>query len=279
VVSQPQVGAPCCYFVDEAGDAVLFDNKGRSIIGKQGCSRFFILGVLEVADPERLGLEMEDMRKRLLSDPYFHGVPSMQPEARKTALAFHATDDLPEVRREVFSLLLSQDLRFFAVIRDKASTLEYVRSRNKMDAAYRYNPNELYDYLVRCLFKERLHKHASYRVTFARRGKSDRTEALRKALDTARSKFIEQRGVNREVSLEVVPDCPGNSHGLQAVDYFLWAFQRLCEQHDDRFVRLVWPKVGLVRDLDDTNVASYGVYYSQKKPLTSAAFFANRPGI
>ena len=39
------------YFVDEAGDAILFDGKGRSIIGVTGCSRYFILGLLDVADP------------------------------------------------------------------------------------------------------------------------------------------------------------------------------------------------------------------------------------
>jgi hypothetical protein len=40
-----------------------------------------------------------------LADPYFKGVPSMQADAKKTALFFHAKDDLPEVRREVFRVL------------------------------------------------------------------------------------------------------------------------------------------------------------------------------
>jgi hypothetical protein len=34
----------------------------------------------------------------------------MHREARKTALFFHAKDDLPEVRREVFRLLQRHDL-------------------------------------------------------------------------------------------------------------------------------------------------------------------------
>ena len=52
----------------------------------------------------------------------------MQREARKTAVAFHAKDDLPEVRREVFALLKnSPGLRFFAVVTDKMRVLEYVR--------------------------------------------------------------------------------------------------------------------------------------------------------
>ena len=93
------------YFVDEAGDPTLFDNKGRIIVGEPGCSSYFILGRLEVNDPVALTTVMEKLRADLLADPYFKGLPSMQPTARKTALMFHAKDDLPEVRREVFRLL------------------------------------------------------------------------------------------------------------------------------------------------------------------------------
>ena len=78
-----------------------------------------------------------------MSDPYFNGVPSMQAKARKTALAFHAKDDLPEVRRDVFTLLRdTEGLRFFAIVADKLSVLEYVRQRNKRDPTYHYHPNE-----------------------------------------------------------------------------------------------------------------------------------------
>jgi len=180
------------YFVDEAGDGILFDRKGRPIIGTEGCSQHFILGLLDIAEPEALNKDLFELRKELLSDPYFSGVPSMQPKAKKTALAFHAKDDLPEVRREVFSTLLRHDLRFFAVVRDKRKVLDYVRQRNITDASYRYHPNELYDYLVRSLFKDRLHKDDAYHICFARRGKSDRTEALAAALEAARKKFTDK---------------------------------------------------------------------------------------
>lgn len=100
-------------FVDEAGDPTLFDAKGRELPGQEGCSKFFILGALEVRDPSALAEDLNALRRRLLADPYFRGVPSMQPERRKTALAFHAKDDLPEVRREVYQLLLRHDVKFF----------------------------------------------------------------------------------------------------------------------------------------------------------------------
>lgn len=42
------------YFVDEAGDPTLFSRKGRLIVGDDGCSRFFILGKLEIEEPDDL---------------------------------------------------------------------------------------------------------------------------------------------------------------------------------------------------------------------------------
>ncbi len=259
------------YFVDEAGDGTLFDRKGRVIIGTEGCSRCFILGLVDVPDPVSLQRDLADLRARLLVDPYFKDVPSFQPEAQKTALAFHAKDDLPEVRREVFAVLLRHPLRFLAVVRDKQKLLEYVRQRNERDAAYRYNPNELYDYLVRRLFRNLLHKDDEYNITFARRGNSDRTAALRTALEAARLRFAGQRGIVSAAPLNVLPRAAHEAPGLQATDYLLWALQRLYERREDRYLQYVWPLVRLVHDVDDTRSAQYGVYFTQKKPLTLAA--------
>jgi len=259
------------YFVDEAGDGNLFNKQERIIIGTEGCSRFFILGLLDVREPETLTRELEELRSQLLADPYFRSVSSMQPGAKKTALAFHAKDDVPEVRREVFRLLLRHKLRFFAVVRDKRKLLGYVRQRNEREPAYRYHPNELYDYLVRRLCKNLLHKDDEYCIYFSRRGKSDRTAALREALETARRRFYEQWGIGGDAPVNVSASTPPEHGGLQAVDYFLWALQRLYERREERYVELLWPAFRLVNDLDDTRQAKYGVYYTQKKPLTLAA--------
>ncbi len=257
------------YFVDEAGDATLFNAKGRVLVGEPGCSRFFMLGVLDVADPSALGEDLAALRQRLLADPYFRDVPSMQPERRKTALAFHAKDDLPEVRREVFQVLARHPLQFHAVVRDKQRVLKYVQSRNQVDGRYRYQPNELYDNLVARLFKNRLHLTPEVEVCFASRGKSDRSAALRAALETARTRF--EASWQREVrsTLMVRQAAAAREPALQAADYFLWALQRHYEQGESRFVKLIWPQVGMVQAIDETHVAPYGSYYTKKKPLVA----------
>jgi hypothetical protein len=292
-LAEENAGRTCRYFVDEAGDPTLFSRNGRVLIGTEGCSRFFILGMAEVANPKTLSDDLEELRRRLLGDSYFKGVPSMQPEARKTALAFHATDDLPEVRREVFALLSRQDIRFFAVVRDKQAVLEYVRQRNEQDRAdradaaarpnnpfatltasrpaYRYHPNELYDLMVRRLFLDRLHKEDAYEIVFAQRGSSDRTAALTLALQTARQRFAEKHGVTSSARTAVAAASSHQSPGLQAVDYLLWALQRLYERGEERYVALMWPLFRLVHDVDDTRRTQYGVYYTKRTPLTLSA--------
>lgn len=246
---------------------MLFDAKGRALPGQEGCSRFFILGALEIADLPRLRADLEDLRSQLLADPYFRDVPSMQPERRKTALAFHAKDDVAEVRREVYTVLLRHELRFFAVVRDKLRVLDYVRQRNRNDERYRYNQNELYDTLVSRLFKNRLHLTPEVEVCFASRGKSDRSVALRKALEKARLRFEHQWDRNVAASIDARESTPAKEPALQAADYFLWALQRHFERGESRFAQLIWPKVGLVHAVDETDNADYGRYYTRKKPL------------
>lgn len=258
------------YFVDESGDGVLFDAGGRVLIGDHRAPAHFILGLVEVGESEALQQELETLRAALLADPYFKRVPSMQLAAGKTARQFHAKDDLPEVRREVFAVLLRHPIKFSCVVKSMSAVQAYVHGRNAMDSTYRYHPNELYDLTVRRLFKERLHKHASYEVIFARRGKSDRTRALREQLLLARRRFLDGRGVESNSTVEVLPSHPHEHAGLQTVDYFLWAVQRLFERGEERFVELIWPKLSLLIDIDDKSQNAYGRYYTRKDaPLTA----------
>ena len=267
------------YYVDEAGDATIFGRRGKVLVGTPGCSRYFILGVLDIADPDSLQQELDELRISLLADPYFKGVPSMQPIARKTALNFHAKDDLPEVRREVFTLLQKHECRFLAVVRDKQRVLKYIQRRNTLDISYRYHPNELYDYMVRVLFKNILHKDSHYEIFFSKRWKKDRTEALNQALQKSQERFSQQWGKEVSSTISLIHQTSHENTGLQAVDYFLWSLQRFYERKEDRYLNLLWSSFSLVHDLDDTRENPYGVYYTRKKPLNIAALDNDLPEI
>lgn len=272
-------------FVDEAGDPTLFANRRRAIVGTPGCSRYFILGKLEVDDPVGLGQRLLALRAELVANPYFNGVPSFDPVRGKTAVAFHAKDDLPEVRFEVLKLLASEGdaLRFYAVVCDKERVLADVLRRNAAEPGYRYHHNELYDGLMRSLFGK-FHRLADrYEVCVARRGQSDRNEAIRAAIDHAERDFVSRFGFGRggDDAWTIRVSTPKSDACLQAADYFLWAVQRFYEprvdrqtgasKQDERFLKLIWPQVGEIHDLHFG--ASHGTFFNQQKPLLLGARF------
>jgi hypothetical protein len=267
--------APHPYFVDEAGDGVIFDGKGRVLVGTGKVQDYFTVGMVECSTLESLTNDLAALRTQLLADPYFKGVPSMQPEAKKTALFFHAKDDLPEVRREVFKVLERHDFSFYAVVRTMSAVARRVKERNERDPTYRYRPTELYDSAVRRLFDKKLHTRPAFDVVFASRGKA-RTHALREHLLKAQAASRKAAGTYPDAAIHVRA-MPSHQHaGLQVADYCLWALQRLFTKEEDRFLSLIWPKVGLIVDADDTSEKPYGTYHTRKRPPLDAQKIKSR---
>ncbi|NCD33215.1 MAG: hypothetical protein EOL87_07305 [Spartobacteria bacterium] len=244
---------PLHIFVDEAGDPTLFGSKRGSgvIVGNEGCSQYFIIGKLEVYDPISFSKAFHEFHGSILRDPYFAGVESFKPERKKMAVGFHANSDLPEVRYQVFNFLKAQGekLRFHAVVADKRIVAEQEIKRRDNDPAARFKPNTFYDGLIRSLFSK-LHTMSDigYHVCIARRGNSDRTEALRKAMEHAENDFESTYGFRRGFWIIEISS-PEQTNCLQAVDYFLWAVQRFYELKEDRFMNMLWPQIGEIHDL------------------------------
>jgi hypothetical protein len=266
------------YFVDEAGDGTLFDKKGRIIIGEEGCSKYFMIGLADIADSAAIKTDFDALRARVTNDPFLKKLRQFKPERKETSVYFHATVDPVEVRWEVYKILLKHDFRFSAVIKSKRAVLEYVKSRNAQSKDYWYHEDELYDFILRRLFNGRLHKHDQHRVIFAIRGNKKRSAEFRAAIEQARATFLQAHQIDSVSPVEVLPAYSREEAGLQVVDYCLWALQRVCEKPDeagcDRYLNPLWEagKISLVIDCDDTQNANYGEYYTRKKPLTAAAF-------
>ena len=265
------------YHVDEAGDGVLFGQMGRDRLQDEGALRFFMLGMVCCTDAAGIAARLAALRTALQANPLYAGIPSMQPENGKTARAFHAKDDHPEIRSKVFELIVGLDFKFYAVVKDMRKVRDYVDRRNQMDRTYRYHPNELYDLTVRMLFKERLHQDEHSHVVFSRRGKSDRTAALTTQLEAARQRFRAQRGITPSTTLTIQPAYPWEQPCVQVADYCLWALQRCYEKHEARFLHAIWPKVSLIQDVDDPAAkAAYGSYLRRKDPPPDPQKIKNR---
>jgi hypothetical protein len=255
------------YFIDEAGDPVLFDRRGKKVLVGNPASKFFILGKILVDDCEKLRTALNQLRGELLADPYFRDVPSMQPVRCKTALYFHARNDVAEVRREVFRELQKHAIRFYAVIRSKDDLVNFVRQQNLRDPNYRYNENELYDTLTRQLFNKLRRAGDVINLVFATRGSSDRTVALQQALVKAEADFEKLFGFPRlhQVNVQSMPS--KQDACLQACDYFMWALQRYYELGESRYIELLWPQVGEINDLDKEHDSRRGILYGPKRPM------------
>lgn len=280
------------HFVDEAGDPTLFNAKGDIIVESLGCSRFFMIGVLEVDEPDILAKALTDLRTHLLADPFFAGVDSFRPERKKTAVAFHAKDDVDAVRREVFQLLREQGpkIRFHVVAADKAVIANGEQAKRSVDSKYRYRPDSLYDELTGELFSG-MHRFADeHRLCVAQRGNKQRNEAIRAALAKADSTFESRFGFRRKGQWTIEVSDPIRRVCLQAADYFLWAVQRFFEirfdqatkslvldkttgapVREDRFLNLVWPQITEIHDLHFGT--DHGSRWSHARPLTIAERF------
>jgi hypothetical protein len=253
------------YYVDEAGDLILFDKRGRVIVGREGVSRTFMVGVAYLPGPKGVHQKLEGLRADLLADTYFKGVSSMQSNARKTAICFHAKDDLPEVRREVFRLLPEFGAKVLIAIRRKEYLVKTAQLLNQIGTKFR--ADEVYDDLVKRLFKNLLHKANRNLIVFARRGKTIRQQALENAIRKAKRNFETKTGISSQSKTVIQPAYPSQYAGLQVIDYYLWALRRMFERGEDRFFQMLAPAYRLVMDLDDTRNRPYGEWYSNSNPL------------
>ncbi len=252
------------YFVDEAGDLTLFNKRGKVIVGDEGCSKYFILGTALVERPHELRQKLAGLRQEILNDKYLQKIPSL----KKTAISFHAKDDCPEVRMQVYKLLQSWPIKVYAIIRRKNFLVQEVHRNNQFDPSWRYDENKVYDSCVKRLFKDRLHLSPTNYVTFATRGKSARNEALALALSKAKGNFEKTSGKVIHSENKIISNTPSHEPVLQAIDYFLWAIQRLFEKHEDRHFNFVQDKMRRIIDLDDKRFKDYGVYYDERNLLT-----------
>jgi len=192
----------------------------------------------------------------------------MRPETGKTAKCFHAKDDLPEVRYEVFKLLRKQGAKVQVAVRRKRQLAEEAQRRFRTTGR-RVSEHDIYDDLVKRLFKNLLHKADQNHIVFARRGKSPRQDALERAIRKAQRNFESSHGISTDRPTVLRSNYPSESAGLQVVDYYLWALQRLYERGEDRFFRSLASGFRLVMDLDDTRSRAYGEWYSDHNPLES----------
>jgi hypothetical protein len=119
-------------FLDEAGDATFY-GKGRiPILGELGVSNAFILGMVRFDEDLNIVRQaIIDAQKKVEASRYYRKVPSVVKRVNKGGFYFHAKDDLAELRKEFFDLILSFDCSFEAIVAHKDLQIFRLNERNK----------------------------------------------------------------------------------------------------------------------------------------------------
>ncbi|TGL21707.1 hypothetical protein EHQ46_07580 [Leptospira yanagawae] len=251
-------------FLDEAGDATFYGRGRKPIVGEMGASKSFILGMVKLrTNLENVRQKIYELQNQVATDPYFKSIPSIQKKVSSGGFYFHATDDIPEVRKIFFDFISTLDLSFEAVVARKIIDI-FVKKHNRKE-------DEFYADLLSHLLKNKFEKNESLVLTIASRGTSTRNHNLENALSKAKTSFINKKPdgeIKREIKFNIQNQ--KTEPLLNISDYFCWAIQRVFEKGETRYYDFLREKISLVIDLYDSNKKeSWSNYYKKSNPLTS----------
>jgi hypothetical protein len=249
------------YFLDEAGDPTFYGKGRTAILGEDGVSNCFILGLLKVNEPLHVVREkVISLQTCIAEDPYYEKISSIQKKKAKYGYYLHAKDDIPEVRKTAFEMIRSIDCTFEAVVARKI----YYLFENK----HKSSEADFYADLLSHLLKNRLGKNDRLVLNIAERTKCTTFNNLQKGLTYAKSRSPEKR---RRPNVVFNVHKPTVEPLLNIADYLCWSIQRVFEKGETRYYDYVSNRIAVVWDIYDFAQALNGRnYYTKTRKLTAA---------
>lgn len=252
-------------FLDEAGDTTFYGKGKTPIIGSDGVSKCFILGMLKIKEPlHDVRQKVVELQNAIVNDPWFNEVPSIAKKKSKMGYYLHAKDDVPEVRKMAFELINSINCSFEAMVARKIYAL-YERKHNGKEA-------EFYADMLAHLLKNKFNKYDNLVLNIAHRSRCTTHANLQKGLEKSLERSI-KKNPSKQNSCKVVfnVQSPTTEPLLNISDYFCWAIQRVFERGEMRYYDFIADKISVVLDLYDVeNFDKGGNYYGKKKKLTES---------
>ena len=245
-------------FVDEAGDTTFYLKGKKSALGTEGVSNVFIIGMVKISEPlDEVREKIRLLQSKIENNP-FYDVPSVRKKKMKAGYYLHATDDLPEVRKDFFDLIKTIDCSFEAVVGRKS--IERFVTRHKEKEEYFYAD------LLSHLLKNKFTKHEKLVLNISERGGSTKHTNLELALKKAKQRFLVKNEFSKmktNVLFEV--QNPTREPLLNLADYLCWAVQRVFEKGETRYYNYIKEKISLVIDLyDDEKIRNWKNHYDNK---------------
>lgn len=253
-------------FLDESGDTTFYGKKKRLIIGENGVSNCFILGMVKFKtklDPIRE--DIIKMQNEVANDPFYQDIPSILKKKSSYGYFFHAKDDIPEVRERFFRYIKSLNCSFEAVVARKLPALYENKHQN--------NESYFYADLLSHLLKNKLGNHEKLVLNIASRGKSTKNHNLDLALLKAKER-AQKSHPNKEQTTKVVFNVSDQTKDplLNIADYFCWVVQRVFERGDVRYYNIMKDQISTVIDIYDFESyekEGWPNYYGKNNPLTA----------
>ena len=252
-------------FLDEAGDTTFF-GKGRvSVLGTQGVSLAFGIGMVEFREPlEPIRGRIRALARAVEGDSFLNCIPSVAKKIAKGGFHFHATDDPPEVRERFFKLIHSLNCSLEMIVARKDAE-RFVRKHGGKEA-------EFYADVLSHLIKGKLRADRKLVLNISERGNTTKNTTLQRALEKGIERFLKTRGEDA-VASDVVFNVqrPTVDPLLCVADYLCWSVQRVFERGEVRYYSYLREKVTLVADLyDRAKHEGNRNFYGVDNPLTAA---------
>jgi len=251
-------------FLDETGDTTFYGKGRKLIVGHDGVSLTFGLGVVRIDRPlEEVRREIRALETQVEADPLLNSIPSVQKRVASGGFFFHACKDTPDVRAVLLRYLRELPCEAEMVVARKIPAL--------FEKQHHGREEEFYADLLAHLIKNRLKRAGTLVLNVAERGSSTQekvlTDALRLATGRAAKKW---GGDNLKARAVFNVQNPRTEPLLTVSDYLCWAVQRVFEQGEVRHYNYLADKIRLVVDLyDREKYEGSRNYYDKKNPLTA----------
>ncbi len=252
-------------FLDETGDTTIYGSGKKLILGENGVSLSFGMGIVRIDRPlGEVRSEIAALQRQVENDPLLNAIPSVAKRINSGGFFFHACKDTPDVRSVLLHYVHELPCAAEIVIGRKIPAL-FERQHHGKD-------EEFYADMLSHLLKRRMRQDRKLVLNVAERGSSTREHVLAEALWLALERAHDRDGIDA-IKTHVVFNVqnPRTEPLLTISDYLCWSVQRVFEQGETRHYNYLLDKIRLVVDLyDQARYIGHRNYYTKKNPLTAA---------
>jgi hypothetical protein len=243
---QKRIFQPCDYhrFIDEAGDMTFFGKGGLSVLGQEGVSKAFILGMATYKEPLiEARAKIAKFCHRIAADQYFNTMPSVAKRIAKDGFYLHAKDDPQELRYEFLKFMVSELNFTVQAIVARKNAERFIRKHNSQE-------REFYADMLSHLLRDRA-DYPKLVINIAERGSCTRSKNLEEALERTYERYKHFSGEEYKAEIKFNVQQYNREPLLAVIDYSLWTIQRIFERGEDRHYLLLKNKIHSIFDLYD----------------------------